>query len=139
MEVKELIGGTHGAIEKILASAANKDAAPPLQLTVDDLAKAYNGSNACPCPRQLLESARRWVRDGRITIVPNKTHPSDYCCGRGEGSMRWWYYVATVNLADGSDLMLSFQPAANGERFPHLHTYVHWLGAKGQEEILPNW
>jgi hypothetical protein len=47
--------------------------------------------------------------------------------------------LATIPLASGSDLTLSFQPAEDRSKYPRLRTYVQWQGAKGQEEILPNW
>jgi hypothetical protein len=134
-----LAGETHAAIEIILSGAANMDTTQPLQLTVDDLAKAYNGTKTLPSP--FSESTRRLLRNSRITVTPNKAHPSDYgyCCDRNGRSTRWWYYLATIHLAGGSDLTLSFQPAEDSSKYPRLRTYVRWQGAKGREEILPNW
>jgi hypothetical protein len=134
-----LTSDIHAAIEIILSSAVNLDATEALHLTVDDLAKAHDRTKTL---RLLFsESTRRYLRNSRITVTPNKAHPSDYdyCCDRNGRSTRWWYYLATIPLASGSDLTLSFQPAEDRSKYPRLRTYVQWQGAKGQEEILPNW
>ena len=62
---------THEAIEKIQPGTPNLDAAHPLQLTAEDLAKAS----------PLSERARRWLSGSRITVVPDKFHGG---VGRGE-------------------------------------------------------
>jgi hypothetical protein len=98
---------THEAIEKIQPGAANLDAAHPLQLTVEDLAKASH----------LSERTRRWLRDARITVAPDQPHPrrsGQYCCGGNSRSVTlapdkdYSWYLATIHLASGSHCTLAF-------------------------------
>ena len=97
---------THEAIEKIRPGTANLDATHPLELTVDDLAKAA----------PLSDRTRRWLRDSRITVAPDKPHPGQsYCCGGNSRSVTfppdktYSWYLASVDLASGSHCTLSFQ------------------------------
>ena len=97
---------THEAIEKIRPGTANLDATHPLQLTVEDLAKAS----------PLSERTRRWLRNSRITVAPDKPHPGRfYCCGGNSRSITfapdkvYSWYLATIDLASGSHCTLSFQ------------------------------
>src|SRR2546430_10494613 len=66
---------THEAIEKIQPGTPNLDAAHPLQLTAEDLAKAS----------PLSERARHWLSGSRITVVPDKFHGG----GGGEKNLLW--------------------------------------------------
>ncbi len=102
---------THQSNEKIQPRTANLDAAHPLQLTVEDLAKAY----------PLSDGTRRWLRNSRITVAPDKAHPGvRYCCpGNSRGitfppDKAYSWYLATIHLASGSDCTLSFEA---GQRF----------------------
>jgi ABC-type transport system involved in multi-copper enzyme maturation permease subunit len=98
---------THEAIEKIQPGAANLDATHPLELTVDDLAKAS----------PLSERTRRWLRNSTITVNPHEAHPGRY----GRGGIGWGAsfapdgafsrYLATIHLESGSDCTLSFEAA----------------------------
>jgi hypothetical protein len=134
--VEGLTRGTHEAIEKILPTTTNQDAAQPLQLTVDDLAEALaRNDGAKDSPFLLTESTRRWLHNSRITVTPNKAHPRDYCCGGNGKSIYWWYYLAIIHTADGTDLTLSYEPPTQGDRFPRPRFCVHWQGGKGQEEL----
>jgi ABC-type transport system involved in multi-copper enzyme maturation permease subunit len=97
---------THEAIEKIQPGTPNLDATHPLQLTVEDLAKASPFS----------ERTRRWLRNSRITVAPDKPHPGrSYCCGGNSRSITfapdkaYSWYLATIDLASGSHCTLSFQ------------------------------
>ena len=97
---------THEAIEKIRPGTANLDATHPLQLTLEDLAKASPFS----------ERTRRWLRNSRITVAPDKPHPGRfYCCGGNSRSITfapdkvYSWYLATIDLASGSHCTLSFQ------------------------------
>jgi len=96
---------THEAIEKIRPGAADLDAAHPLQLTVEDLAKAS----------PLSERTRRWLAGSRITVAPDKPQPGRrYCCGtnsRGitlapDQAQSW--YLATIHLQSGTSCTVSF-------------------------------
>jgi hypothetical protein len=96
---------THQAIEKIQPGTPNLDAAHPLQLTGEDLAKAY----------PLSDHTRHWLEDARITIAPDKPHPGRYCCGENSGGITfapdrdYSWYLATIHLEGGSACTLSFE------------------------------
>jgi len=96
---------THQAIERIQPGTANLEAAHPLQLTGEDLAKAY----------PLSDRTRRWLHDARITVAPDKPHPGPYCCGANSQGITfapdkdYSWYLATIHLAGGSACSLSFQ------------------------------
>jgi len=96
---------THKAIERIQPGTPNLEAAHPLQLTGEDLAKAY----------PLSDHTRRWLRDARITVAPDKPHPGPYCCGENSGGITfapdkdYSWYLATIRLSGGSACTLSFQ------------------------------
>ena len=99
---------THEAIEKIQPGTPNLDAAHPLQLTAEDLAKAS----------PLSERARRWLRGSRITVVPDKFHGGvgvkKYCCWENSKGIHidpdkaYSWYMATVHLPSGSECTISF-------------------------------
>jgi hypothetical protein len=96
---------THEAIEKIQPGTAKLDAAHPLQLTVEDLAKAS----------PLSERTRRWLGNSSITVAPYKPHPGRYCCrGNSRGitfvpDKAYSWYLATIHLPSGSNCTVSFQ------------------------------
>ena len=102
---------THQAIERIQPGNAKLNATHPLQLTLEDLAKAY----------PLSERTWRWLRDSRIIVAPDKPLPGGrYCCGenlRGiitfASDQAYSSYLATIHLPSGSDCIVSFQ--AGGE------------------------
>ncbi len=129
-QVWGLFGETNRAIEKILPGAANADATHPLQLTVDDLAKAT------PSPFPLSESTRRWLRNSRITVTPDKAHPRGFYCREYPRGWNSCYYLATIHLPNGADLTQSFEPSAD-RNFPfgRFSVHVHWPGAEGEESI----
>ena len=86
------------AIQKIQPGAAKLEATHPLQLTEEDLAKAF----------PLSARTRRWLRNSRVTIVPLKNLPH---CILQPGNSRFTFdiddsqswYLATIYLAGGSD------------------------------------
>jgi len=126
----ELFGETSRAIVKILPSAANSDAAHPLQLTVDDLAKALSP------PFPLSERTRRWLRGSRITVTPDKDHPRGFYCRQYPNGWHWCYYVAIIHLANGADVIESEEPFTDrNEVYGHFSVYVQWPGAKKKEAI----
>ncbi len=96
---------THDAIEKIQPGGAKLDAAHPLKLTVNDLAKVS----------PLSERTRRWLRNSTITVIPDETHSGRYRRGRiGWGASvatggAYSRYLATIQLASGSDCTVSFE------------------------------
>jgi hypothetical protein len=98
---------THQAIERIQPGNAKLNATHPLQLTVEDLAKAY----------PLSERTRRWLRYSRIIVAPDKPLPGGrYCCGenvRGittfASDQAYSSYFVTIHLPSGSDCIVSFQ------------------------------
>jgi len=96
---------THEAIEKVQPGIAKLDAAHPLQLTAEDLAKAA----------PLSERTQRWLRNARISVAPDTRHPGGrYCCGANSRSIRfapdreYSWYLADIHLPSGSDCTLSF-------------------------------
>ena len=131
-----LLLGPRSAIEEILRgraieisrpSAANPGGTEALQLTGDDLVKAFN-------PRfPLLENARRRLRNARVTVTPDKAHPGGFYCQ--EDQWKSCYYSATIHLADGTDLTESYEPRDAKSPFGHYSIYVHWPGAAGQETL----
>jgi ABC-type transport system involved in multi-copper enzyme maturation permease subunit len=96
---------THEAIVRIQPGIAKLDATHPLQLTVEDLAKAA----------PLSERTQRWLRDSRITVAPDQPHPGPYCCGGNSRSITfapekaYSWYSATIHLPSGSECTVSFQ------------------------------
>ncbi len=98
---------THEAIERVQPGTPKLDAAHPLQLTAEDLAKAS----------PLSERARRWLANSRITVAPDQPHPHPprpYCCARNSRSITfvpdrdYSWYLATIHLPGGSSCTLSF-------------------------------
>ena len=96
---------THEAIEKIQPGTAKLDAAHPLELTVEDLAKAS----------PLSERTRHWLGNSSITVAPYKPHPGRYCCGGNSSGITfvpdkaYSWYLATIRLPSGSNCTVSFQ------------------------------
>jgi len=94
---------THEAIEAIQPGTPKLDAAHPLQLTVEDLAKAS----------PLSERTRRWLANSRITVVPHNPYHG-YCCGGNSRGVTipdkaYSWYLATIHLPSGSECTMSFQ------------------------------
>jgi hypothetical protein len=122
------------AIEKTRPSVAPPDATHLLQLKGDDV---ENALKAYPIP--LPNDTRRWLRNARITVTPDKSHPSGFYCGEHQGRLTWCYYSATIHLADGTDLIQSYEPAENRKVTSwRFSVYAHWPGAAGQE-LLWGW
>jgi hypothetical protein len=96
------------AIQKIQLRAAKLDAAHPLQLTVEDLAKAS----------PLSKSTRRWLGNSHITLsLDEPPHHGHFGCTenpmpRGLSALRYSWYRAIVPLADGSRLFVNFEPVS---------------------------
>src|SRR5579862_815646 len=92
---------TQEAIVKIQAGTANLDAAQPLQLTMEDLAKAS----------PLSERTRRWLRNSRISVGPNRGKFIP-CCSSNSGRVPFFSeriytgFLATVHLTGGSECTL---------------------------------
>jgi hypothetical protein len=97
---------THEAIEKIQPGIAGPDESHPLQLTVEDLAKAA----------PLSVRTQRWLRDSRITVVPGQSgaDSKSYCCGSNSSVVTYpadkpnSRYLATIRLPNGSACTISF-------------------------------
>jgi hypothetical protein len=125
-----LFDQTNVGIGKIIPDAVKSNATPPLQLTVGDLAKAL------PSLFPLTAITRRRLRDARITVTPDKAHPQGFYCRENQPQWNSCYYLATVQLADGTDLTLSNEPPqGRNSPFGHFSVYVHWPGAKEKELI----
>ena len=102
---------THQAIEQIQPGMAKLDATHPPQLTGEDLANASS----------LSERTRRWLRDSRITVAPDSTHPGDsYCCSENSrgitlsAGQTHSSYLATIHMPNGSTCTVSFQAGSVG-------------------------
>ena len=123
-----LVAATSRAIQKTLPAAAKLDATRPLQLTDDDVARAF--------PFPLPEGTRRWLRNARITVTSDKAHPSGFYCVEDPRWSTYCYYSATIHLADGTNLTELHEPMKDRELpFGRYSVYVHWPGAKGQESL----
>ena len=100
---------TMRAIQKLQLGALKLDAAHPLQLTVEDLAKAS----------PLSKSTRRLLGDSPITLrLDEPPHQGHFGCAenlepRGPAAMRYSWYSAMVPLADGSRFFVNFEPGAH--------------------------
>jgi hypothetical protein len=98
------------AVEKIQSGAAKLDAAHPLQLTVEDLAKAS----------PLSKSTRRILGNSHITLaleVPPH-HGRDGCGENSKSSVTpcdqgYSLCLATIPLADGSHFAVTFLPVSH--------------------------
>jgi hypothetical protein len=97
---------TTQAIQKFQSRVGKLDAAHPLQLTVDDLAKAY----------PLSKSARRLLGDSHITLALDEPpHHGQFGCGENSQShslsaLGYSWYSAVIPLADGSRFFVAFEP-----------------------------
>ncbi|MGO8813754.1 MAG: hypothetical protein ACLQVG_03685 [Terriglobia bacterium] len=127
-QMVDLFGQSGSAIERILPLFAASGVKHPLQLNVDDLAKASRFP--------LEESTRLWLRDSRITVTPDKAHPGGYYCETSPVGWKTCYYSATIHLANGADLTLTDTPPEI-PKFPfgHVTGYIQWPGAKGRELV----
>lgn len=96
---------TNEAIEAIQPGTPKLDEAHPLQLTVEDLAKAS----------PLSERTRRWLANSRITVAPDKPNHGPYCCGGNSRGLTtgpnkaYSWYLATIHLPSGSKCTVSFR------------------------------
>jgi hypothetical protein len=82
------------AIEKAQSGAAKLDATHPLQLTVEDLAKAY----------PLSKSTRRLLGNSHITLRLENAQPSELHV------LGYPWCSANIPLADGSRFTVAFEP-----------------------------
>jgi len=121
-------------IEKTSPSAAKLDATHPLQLTGDDVEKA-DSERAFKFPFPLPDNTRRWLRNARITVTPDKSHPSGFYCVEPRWGGTWCYYSASIHLADGTDLTESWEPDVHGKFGGHLKVRARWPGAAEQESL----
>jgi hypothetical protein len=98
------------AIRKIQSRAAKPDAAHPLNLTVEDLAKAS----------PLSKSTRRLLGDSHITLsLDASPHHGQFGCAEnrqpyGFSARGHSWYSAIIPLADGSHIAAAFDPATHG-------------------------
>lgn len=97
------------ALQKIQSGAAKLDAAHPLQLTVEDLAKAS----------PLSKSTRRLLGNSHITLrLEEPPHHGRFGCAEtsqpyGLSALGYSWYSAIVPLADGSHFFLAFDPVTH--------------------------
>jgi hypothetical protein len=99
---------TIGALQKIQSGVAKLDAAHPLELTVEDLAKAS----------PLSKSTRRLLGDSHITLsLDAPPHHGHFGCAEnpqpfGRFVRRDSWYLAIIRL-DGSSFVVAFDPATH--------------------------
>jgi hypothetical protein len=98
------------AIQKIQPGAAKLDAAHPMQLTVEDLAKAW----------RLSKSTRRFLGDSHITLALDvPPHHSQFGCAatplqsHSLSALGYSWYSAIIPLADGSHFFVAFDPVTH--------------------------
>jgi len=129
LQVWMLFNATDHAIQKTVPRAAKLHPTEPLELTGDDVAKAWP-------PWPLEESIRSWLRGARITVTPDKAHPGGFHCVETPLKSTLCYFSATIHLADGTDLSQSYDPPANPkDPWGRSSVHAHWPGAKGQESL----
>jgi hypothetical protein len=94
------------AIQKIRSAAPQLNASHPLQLTVEDLAKAF----------PLSKSTRRLLGNSHITLrLEEPPHHGHFGCAEnpephGLPALRYSWYSAIVPIADGSHFFIAFDP-----------------------------
>ncbi len=120
---------TGRAIQKVLPAAARLHPAGPLELTIDDVAKAWPFA-------PLEDNTRRRLTGARITVTPDKAHAAGFFCTPDPLGSATCYFSATIHLADGTDIFQSFDPPT-GDKFHwgHSSIQVRWPGAKGLETL----
>jgi hypothetical protein len=97
------------AIQKFQSGVPKLDAAHPLELTVEDLAKVF----------PLSKSTRRWLGNSHVTLSLNAPpHHTPFGCAQnpepyGLSALRYSWYSAIVPLADGSYLAVAFDPVTH--------------------------
>jgi hypothetical protein len=97
------------AIQKVQSGAGKLDAAHPLQLTVEDLAKAST----------LSKSTRRLLGNSHITLALDEPpHHGQFGCGEnpqphGLSALGYSWYSAIIPLADGSRFIMAFDPVTH--------------------------
>jgi hypothetical protein len=97
---------TVGAIRNILSGGEKPDAAHPLELTVEDLAKVF----------PLSKSTRRLLGDSHITVILDAPpHQGHFGCVEGPppygiSALRYSWYSAIIALTDGSRFFVAIDP-----------------------------
>jgi hypothetical protein len=100
---------TVGAIRNILSGAEKPDAAHPLELTVEDLAKVF----------PLSKSTRRLLGDSHITLsLDAPPHHGHFGCAENPqpyalSARRDSWYSAIIALTDGSRFFVAIDPATH--------------------------
>jgi len=97
------------AIQKVQSGVAKLDATQPLQLTVEDLAKAST----------LSKSTRRLLGNSHITLALDESpRHGQFGCGEnpqphGLSALVYSWYSAIIPLADGSRFVVAFDPVTH--------------------------
>jgi hypothetical protein len=100
---------TTEAIQKFQSRVGKLDAAHPLQLTVDDLAKVS----------PLSKSTRRLLGNSHITLALDEPpHHGQFGCGEnpqpvGLSALGYSWYSAVIPLRDGSRFIVTFDPVTH--------------------------
>jgi hypothetical protein len=119
------------AIQSVLSNSPNREAPQPLQLSADDLKKAY--------PPHVLTSP--YLEGATVTVLPDKAHPTTCCSQYAPGRWVIWNYTATVHLATGAEMNFSLEPSAQepvGVRtgVPRFEVRVRWPGSGPQQTLI---
>jgi hypothetical protein len=97
------------AIQKVQSGVGKLDAAHPLEVTVEDLAKAST----------LSKSTRRFLGNSHITLALDEPpHHGPFGCGdnpqpHGLSPLGYSWYSAIIPLADGSRFVVAFDPVTH--------------------------
>jgi len=97
------------ALQKIQSGAGKPDAAHPLQLTVEDLAKAST----------ISKSTRRLLGNSHITLsLDAPPHQGHFGCAEnpqphGLSTLGYPWYSAVIPLRDGSRFIVAFDPVTH--------------------------
>jgi len=97
------------AIQKVQSGVGKLDAAHPLEVTVEDLAKASTVS----------KSTRRLLGNSHITLALDESpHHGPFGCGEnpqphGLSPLGYSWYSAIIPLADGSRFVVAFDPVTH--------------------------
>jgi hypothetical protein len=100
---------TMRAIQKVQSGVGKLDAAHPLQLTVEDLAKAS----------PISKRTRRLLGNSHITLALDEPpYHGQFGCAqnpqpRGLSDLRYAWYAANIPLADGSHFAVAFDPVTH--------------------------
>ncbi len=122
-----VVDKTEMGIEYLLAESTHVEVGHPVRFTEHDLGRGpYSQWQDFPA------ATLRWLRDAEITVVPLGPLP-------GPQQINRCYFVATIRLADGTELTLSEKPSNDRSdyRTRISDVRVRWPGAAHDEPLWP--